>query len=106
MSAPGGSPFEVDRNCPDWIKSKRKAALVRLDRDRWHHRAGDDHFARPQPLAEGREHIRNMAHNVDPAAGVGLRIDGARELGATADNAAGETIGRTARARRRYASKH
>src|SRR5262245_39231144 len=47
-----------------------------------------------------------MAHDVDPAAGVGLWIGRARELGATPCDAAGETIGRTARARRRHASKH
>src|SRR5882724_2808217 len=99
MPAPGGSPFEIDRNRSDRIEPKRKAVLVRLDGDRRHHRAGDDHFARTQALAEGREHIRNVAYDVDPETGVGLRIAGARELGATPHDAAGETIGCTSRAR-------
>ena len=47
---------------------------------------------RAQPLAEPREHIGHVAHDIDPLAGIGLRIAGARELGSAADDAAGETI--------------
>src|SRR5690242_7201279 len=92
---PRRSSFEPDRNSSDRVKRKHKVVLIRLNRDRRHHRAGDDHFACPQLLTEGCEYVRNMAYDVDPSAGVGLRIGGARELGATPHDAAGETIGRS-----------
>src|SRR5260370_21250291 len=64
----------------DRIDLEGDGILVRLDRERRHHRAGDDDFPAAQPLAEGREHVGDVAHDADPVPAICLRIAGAREL--------------------------
>ena len=85
---------------PHRVKRKCKFVFIRFNDQRGHHRTRDDDFAGTQVLAKCREPIRDMAHDVDPLPRIGLRIRGARRLGAAAHDAAGEAIGRPARSRR------
>jgi len=77
-----------------------------FDCNRRHHRAGDDDFSAAQPLAESREHVRDVPHDVDPFAGIGLRIAGAREFAPATQDPANETVRCAAGARRRRTGEH
>src|SRR6516225_8734594 len=59
----GADRFDLERN----------RLLAWLDRERRHHRSCDDDFSAAQPLAEGREHVGDVAHDADPLTGIGLR---------------------------------
>jgi len=63
-------------------------------------------FSAAQPLAEGREHIGDVAHDTDPRPGIGLRIAGAREFASAPNDAASEAIRRAAGARRPGTIEH
>ena len=62
--------LEADGDAPDGIDFERDGVLVRLDRQRRHHRAGDDDLARTQTLAESRQQIGDVADDVDPFTGI------------------------------------
>ena len=53
---------------------ERDPYLARLERERRHDRAGDDDLTRGEPPAERGQHIGDVAHDLDPLAGIGLRI--------------------------------
>src|SRR6516165_4320589 len=97
---------KADRDARDRIDLEGDGVLARLDRERRHHRPGDDDFSAAQPLAEGREHIGDVAHDGDPLPGIGLRIAGAREFASAPNDAAREAIRRAAGARRPGAIEH
>src|SRR5262245_37870129 len=71
---------KTDLHGADGVDLECNRILAQFDCNRRHHRAGDDDFSAAQPLAESVKHIRNVAHDVDPLAGIGLRIAGASEL--------------------------
>ena len=71
--------------------AKPMASSSGLDRQRRHHRAGDDDLAGAQPLAERRQQRGDVAHD-STIAGIGLRLAGARDLGAAPDDPAGQTV--------------
>ena len=77
-----------------------------LDRQRRHHRAGDDDLARTQTLAESRHHIGHVAHDADPFTGIRLRIRRARKFGAAPNDAACQPGRGGAGARRPRAAEH
>src|SRR5215813_12534648 len=95
-----------DRDARDRIDLEGDRLLVRLYRERRHHRPGDDDFSAAQPLAEGREHVGDVAHDADPLPGIALRIASARELACAPNDAASEAVGRAAGARRSAAIQH
>src|SRR5215510_2462491 len=97
---------KADIDGADGIDLEGDDILARLDRERRHHRPGDDDFSAAQPLAEGREHIGDVAHDADPLPGIGLRIAGARELASTPNDAASEAVRGAAGARRSAATQH
>src|SRR5499427_5849913 len=97
---------KADRDARDRIDLEGDRLLVRLDRERRHHRPGDNDFSAAQPLAEGREHVGDVTHDADPLPGIGLRIAGARELACAPNDAASEAVGRAAGARRSAAIEH
>ena len=55
-------PGKPNRDGADRIDRERDRVFARLDRQRWHHRAGNDDFAAAQPLAASREHPSNQRH--------------------------------------------
>src|SRR5262245_13786504 len=83
---------EMDRDAAERIDLEREALLVRRDCQRRHYRAGDDDLARPQPFAECRQHVGDVAHDADPLSGIGLWIGGACEFLAVADDATGQPV--------------
>src|SRR4051812_47172765 len=98
--------LKSDGDAPDRIDLEGDGVLVGFDRQRWHHRAGDDDLASAQALAEGREHIRHVPYDADPFAGIGLRIRRARGLGAAPNDAARQPSRVSAGARRPRATEH
>src|SRR5262245_22022327 len=94
------STEEAYGNGSDRVERELDGVSARLDDERRHDRAGDDDLAFAQPLAEGAEHVGNVAHDVDPRPGIRLRTGGAGELDAAPDDAAGQAFSRAAGARR------
>src|SRR5262249_38486663 len=68
---------KADMDGADGIDLEGDCLLAGLDRERRHHRPGDDDFSAAQLFAEGREHVGDVAHDADPLPGIGLRIAGA-----------------------------
>src|SRR5258705_2869373 len=97
---------EAYGNGSDWVKRKCKFAFIRFDDQRRHYRTRDDDLTGAQALAKCREHICNMAHDVDPLSRIDLRISAARGLDPAAQDAAGEAIGRATASRRPRRIKH
>src|SRR5262249_1321034 len=97
---------KADIDGADGVDLEGDGILAGLDRERRHHRPGDDDFSAAQPLAEGREHIGDVAHDADPLPGIGLRIAGAREFASTPNDAASEAVRGAAGARRSAATQH
>src|SRR5262245_66599363 len=76
----------------DGIDLERNRIPARLECNRRHHRAGDDNLPAAQALTERGEDIRDVAYDVDPLSGVGLRIASACELTSASDDAANQPI--------------
>src|SRR5262245_5050932 len=100
------STEEAYGNGTDRVERERDAVFARLDDERRHDRAGDDDLAFAQPLAEGAEHVGDVAHDVDPRPGIRLRTGGAGEIEAAPEDAAGQAFRRAAGARRGGAREH
>src|SRR5207237_9007045 len=95
----GSLAREANLQTADWLKRIGKLGLVRLDKWRWHDRAGNDHVARAQALAIRRERARHMLHNADHLTDQRLDIILFRCKATAAEDVAHQPIEFRARAR-------
>ena len=83
---------EPHADAADRLELKSEIGFVRFKHDRKYDRSGDQNLAGADLLAERTERCRDVADDVDEAAGIGFEVGGCRGLGTAARHAAGQSV--------------